>query len=353
MDSRSADEWLSPEPLLGRSDGSHLDRLEPEARVAASRLLWSLADPYHLVRGNDRWTEHLSRHTGGRIMGRASNPHGMPWTAGLDELAIRYGHEISWTRSVPTMGSSMRPLVTGRHPPHSERYLPPDGVLSGAFLPHGTVWGEPVEKPRSAYAPSYAPELGTMHAVLARFRRGDSLLVVAPFRFEPRDSAGDASGVSDTGERKERGRDVQAGTLLVPWGEIGDEIRPSARRTLAESGTLSLMAPLGNYVYSMEALDRGAGQGARLRGDLALGPHPPDIPDLSDLLIVEAPDLPPETLDDVTGHALPSLVLGALQELAVAWEAYGTASGDAEIAYRLVVERLDRSLLSRLGSFCG
>ncbi len=351
MESRSAEEWLSPEPLLGRSDGSQLDRLQPEAHAAASRLLWSLADPYYLVRGNDRWTEHLSRHTGGRILSRASNPHGMPWTAGLDELAIRYGHEISWTRSVPTVGASMRPLVTGRHPPHSERYLPPDGVLSGAFLPPGTVWGEPVERPRSAYAPSYAPELGAMHAVLARFRRGDSLLVVAAFGFEPRDSSSEASSPAGTGKPNGPRSDVQAGLFLVPWGEKHGEIRPSARRTLAESGTLSLMVPLGNYVYSMEALDRGAGQGARLRGDLALGRHPPDIPDLSDLLIVEAPDLPPETLDDVTGHALPSLALGALQELAVAWEAYGTASGEAEVAYRLVVERLDRSLLSRLGEF--
>ena len=351
MDAREAEEWLSAEPLLGRSDGSHLDRLEAEARAAASRLLWFLADPYYLVRGNDRWTEHVSRHTGGRIMSRAHNPHGLPWTSGLDELAIRYGHETSWTRYIPTSGSSRRPQVTGRHPPHSERYMPPDGVLTGAFLPHGTVWGDPVERPGSAYAPSYAPELGTMHAVLARFRRGDSLLVVAAFRFEPRDSSSEASSLPGTGELNSHRSDVQTGLFLVPWGEMDGEIRPSARRTLAESGTLSLMAPLGNYVYSVEALDRGAGQGARLRGDLALGPHPPDIPDLSDLLIIDAAPPSPESLDDVVGHILPSLQLGALQELGVAWEAYGLASGEAEVAYRLVIERLDRSLFSRLGEF--
>ena len=354
MDVREAEAWLSPVPLLEGSDESALNRLEPEAVAAARHRLWTLADPYYLVRGNDRWTEHMSRHTGGRIQRRARNPHGLPWTAGLDELAIRYGHETSWTRQVPTSGSSMRPLVTGRHPPHSERYMPPDGVLAtGAALPAGTVWGEVVERPRSAYAPSYAPELGTMHAVLARFRRGDSVLVVAPFRFQPRDTSEAASRpVQDDGAR-ERGRNVQAGLFLVPWAETGGGVRPRARRVLSERGTLSLMVPLGSYVYSVEALDRRAGHGARLRGDLALGPHPDDIPDLSDLLVIEAPERTPGSLDDVADLALPSLALGGLQELAVAWEAYGLGVGEAQVAYRVAIEPLDRSFLRRLGEALG
>ena len=353
MDAREAEEWLSPGPLLEGTHESRLDRLGPEARDAASRRLWSLADPYYLVRGNDRWTEHMSRHTGGRIQRRAYNPHGLPWTSGLDELAVRYGHETSWTRFIPASGSSRRPQVTGRHPPHSERYMPPERVLTGgAGPPAGMVWGEAVARPRSAYAPSYAPELGTMHAVLARFRRGDSLLVVAPFRFEPRGSSGAAPGPGSPIEGNVRRSNVQAGLFLVPWGETAGEIRPLANRRLAERGTLSLMVPLGSYIYSVEALDRAAGQGARLRADLALGPHPPDIPDLSDLLIIEAPDTPPDSLADVTGRALPSLALGGLQELAVAWEAYGLGAGEAGVVgYGLVIEPLDRSFLRRLGEF--
>ena len=352
MDARESEEWLSLALLLERTDGSGLDRLGPEAREAAARRLWALADPYYLVRGNDRWTEHMSRHTGGRIQRRAHNPHGLPWAAGLDELAIRYGHETSWARYVPTSGSSTRPRVTGRHPPHSERYMPPDGVLTGRFsLPAGTVWGDPVERPRSAYAPSYAPELGTMHTVLARFRRGDSLLVVAPFRFEPRDTSEAASPPGAAREEREHRRDVQAGLFLVPWAETVGEIRPPTHRMLSARGTLSLVAPLGSYVYSVEALDRRAGQGARLRGDLVLGPHPDDIPDLSDFLVVEARDRPAESIDDVTDHALPSLALGGLQDLAVAWEAYGLGTGEARIAYRLAIEPLDRSFLRRVGEF--
>ena len=89
-----------------------------------------------------------------------------------------------------------------------------------------------------------------------------------------------------------------------------------------------------------------------MRADLALGPHPPDIPDLSDLLIIEAPDTPPDSLADVTGRALPSLALGGLQELAVAWEAYGLGAGEAGVVgYGLVIEPLDRLFLRRLGEF--
>lgn len=228
--------------------------------------------------------------------------------------------------------------------------MPPDGVLDGgASLPPGTVWGDPVERPRSAYAPSYAPELGTMHTVLARFRRGDSLLVVAPFRFQSRDTSEAASIPVRREAGNERGRNVQAGLFLVPWAETGGAIRPPARRVLSESGTLSLMVPLGSYVYSVEALDRRAGHGARLRGDLVLGPHPDDIPDLSDLLIIEAPDRTPASLDDVAALALPSLALGGLQDLAVAWEAYGLGMGEAQVAYRVAIEPLDRSFFRRLG----
>lgn len=354
MDAGEAEEWLSLAPLLERADESGLSRLDPGSREAARRRLWTLADPYYLVRGNDRWTEHMSRHTDSRIQGRAYNPHGLPWTSGLDELAIRYGHETSWSRYVPATGSSMRPRVTGRHPPHSERYMPPAGVLAGvSALPAGTVWGDPVERPRSAYAPSYAPELGTMHTVLARFRRGDSLLVVAPFRLESRDTSEAGSGPDGPVEGSESRRNVQAGLFLVPWAETVAEIRPPAHRMLSDRGTLSLKAPLGSYVYSVEALDRRNGHGARLRGDLVLGPHPDDIPDLSDFLIVEAPDRAPESLDDVTGDALPSLTLGALRELAVAWEAYGLGAGEAGIAYRLAIEPLDRSFFRRLGEFLG
>ena len=352
MDPREGEDWRSLALLLERTDESGLDRLAGEAREAASRRLWALADPYYLVRGNDRWTEHMSRHTLGRIQRRAYNPHGLPWTAGLDELAVRYGHETSWSRSVSTVGSSMRPRVTGRHAPHSERYMPPDGVLTGRFsLPPNTVWGDPVERPRSAYAPSYAPELGTMHTVLARFRRGDSLLVVAPFRFEPRDTSEAASTPNVPEAGRARRRDVQTGLFLVPWEETVGEIRPPTHRVLSARGTLSVMAPLGSYVYSVEALDRRAGHGARLRGDLVLGRHPDDIPDLSDFLIIEAPERAPESLDDATDHALPSLVLGGLQELAVAWEAYGLGAGEAAIAYRLAIEPLERSFLRRLGEF--
>ena len=82
-----------------------------------------------------------------------------------------------------------------------------------------------------------------------------------------------------------------------------------------------------------------------------MGPHPDDIPDLSDFLIIEAPDRMPESVDDVLDRALPSLALGGLRELAIAWEAYGLGRGEDRIAYRLRVEPLDRSFLRRVGEF--
>ncbi len=351
MDVRMAEEWSSLALLLEEWDRFHPDRTAPEDLEAARRRVWTLADPYYLVPGNDRWTEHMSRHTGSRIFGRAANPHGLPWTAGLDELSIRYGHETGWTRSVPAVGSGMRPVVSGRHPRHSERYMPPDGVLAASTPSDGMAWGAPVERRRTAYAPSYAPELGTLRTVVARFRRGDSLLVVAPFRMERPGGEDPLAGAPPAESASSRLGRVRAGLFLLPWDEIAFEPRPAARRTRATGGTLSLAVPLGDYAYSVEVLDRGAGQGARARGHVALAPHPDDIPDLSDLLVAADAPPSPRSLDEVADRLLPSLELGGLQRLSVVWEAYGLGPEDAEISYRLSAERLDRSLLGRVGEF--
>ena len=221
--------------------------------------------------------------------------------------------------------------------------MPPDGVLGGvASLPGGMVWGDPVERPRSAYAPSYAPELGTMHTVLARFRRGDSLLVVAPFRFEPRDTSEAVAGpgTPEGGECEHR-RDVQAGLFLVPWAETAGEMRPPAA---AHAVGHAVRCPSWyRWAATCTAWKPSTAGPARERvfgGIWSLGPHPDDIPDLSDFLIIEAPDRAPGSVDDIDGPctAVPGCSAGCRS-----WRSRGRPTGSGWVKARIAYQPRGRA----------
>ena len=349
MDADRVEEWTDPEPLLGRSDTDHFDGLEGEDRGAFATRLWALADPYYLIRGNDRWTEHLSRQVSGRIQSRARNPHGIAWSGGLDELAVRYGHETSWLRSIPRAGMDPSSVsVVGRHLPKTARYLPPDGLLSDSTLGEPAAWGVGVQRPRSAYAPSYAPDLATLDTQLARFRRGDSLTVVGAFRLTPPGAGGQGDLVQRPGE----GGAVRAGLFLFDEHSLVAARPVAATRSFGSpEGVLTATVPLGSYLVSVEALDRDAKSGGRVRGGLRVAPYLEDIPVLSDLLLIDVTDSLPESLDNAIAHALPAPTLAALQPVGVAWEVYGLGPGDEELQYRIAVEHENRSMLRRAGEW--
>ncbi len=388
MDTDRAEEWTNPKPLLGHDDADLLQRLEDEDRTALVARLWTLADPYYLVRGNDRWTEHLSRQVSGRIQSRARNPHGIAWSRGLDELAVRYGHETSWLRSIPRAGMDPSSVsVVGRHLPKTERYMPPDGLLSHSTLGEPASWGVGVQRPRSAYAPSYAPDLATLHTQIARFRSGDSIVVVGAFRLRLPEVDGQGDVVQRPGDQRPlvqgagnqrrdeplaeqrtataiptggagssigavAERSVQAGLFLFDANALGGTRPVAATRSFGPAeGVLTATVPLGSYLVSVEALDRDAKSGGRVRGGLAMAPYLEDIPVLSDLLLIDATDSLPRSLDTAIAHALPSLTLAALRPVGVAWEVYGLSPGDEELQYRITVEHENRSALRRAGEW--
>lgn len=347
-----AGRWRDPSVLL--VDRGDVIRAT-EGSLPADRLVartWQLADPLFLKPGNDRLTEHFARRTVSDIRSGSRSAYGMSWGADLEELLVRYGWEVGWERTRAGPGESRSTGIVGHHHPESLTYMPtPDAIARPATAGEG-AWDLSPDRPRSAYAPLYAPVMTPADVQIARFWRGDSVLVVAAYRMTaPEDENGPGAPLlrrldSDVPPDQP----VQAGLFLLP--EVGGGIQ-GATTTAGPVGRLSLQVPAGAYLASVESLIPELGRASRARLGLVADTLPPDVPALSDALLLDASRAMPETLMAAVGQALPGTAILPGQPLGVAWEVTGLGFEAVNMAYRLIVEKQDRGLLQKVGALVG
>ena len=163
-------------------------------KAAAEERLWLLSDPLYLVDGNDRMTEQYARAVIVRMRREAVNPYGVEWGDDIEELTLRYGAEKAWERrrSMPNGTLQDTRSIVGRHHPKSQEFLPPDEALADPAQVAAGDWTLEQRRPWTGYAPPYAPDLNALETQVARFRRGDSLLVAGAFAPEEEGAAEDA-----------------------------------------------------------------------------------------------------------------------------------------------------------------
>ncbi|MFP3947953.1 MAG: hypothetical protein ACLFWG_04415 [Longimicrobiales bacterium] len=332
--------WLDPDVLLDGEADDVWDDAEPGERSALRDRLWALSDPLHLVQGNDRLTEHYARHTVSWIREDAENPYGMSWGWDLEELVVRYGAEMGWNRTTTPAGSLRPANIVGHHHPESRHFLPPGPALSDPFGFEGPGWvadadpegGSGADEAATAYAPPYAPDLRFEPFQIARFRRGEEMIVVAGYRVppdttrpDPPEGGAEAIGSDDGDESGDGAREdadlprvdgvgprdldfrdasrVRAGLFLFRAdgglagspayerrrGGAGPGDDPTREREASSSsGALHLRVPMGRYLVSVEAWDSTAARAGRFRRGIGLEPLPPDVAAISDLVILEA-----------------------------------------------------------------
>lgn len=371
MDEERREQWLDPEIVLDRDAHSTWDDASEEDRDLLRDRLWTLADPLFLVPGNDRLTEHFARHTASWIREDARNPYGLSWGWDLTRLVVRYGSEVGWERTRPRVGSLRPASVVGHHHPESRQYLPPGEVFSDPAAADPGEWELEVRRPRTSYAPPYAPRLEAESFQIARFRRGRNLVVVAGFRLPP-DTAREEDGYAGEGASPpaprgeapgapdEEGEDarlgagpagpVQAGLFLVDE-DAGDRLRTV--RTGRERGGLRLRAPPGRYLLSVEVWSPGKARAGRARGGVRLVDNGSGAAAISDLLLMDAGDGVPRSLDEAVDRARPELRACVGETLAIGWETYGAELRRETLEFRLLIERTDRGLLQRAGEWLG
>jgi len=353
MDPEQAKRWREPRRAVQGGVRDVVDDADGDDRADALSRLWTLADPSYLVPGNDRRTEHYARWTVARIRERARNPYQIGWGGDLEELLVRFGWEVGWERA-RSWNITEAPAVVGHQHPAGREYMPSaDAMRDPATAGIEDLAPGGLRRPRSLYAPAYAPVILPMDGQVVVFPRGDRETVVAT-AFVPADTtrhpgddwprpwmeAGDQAGLPD-----------RAGLFLVPV--LGRGAILSRTRTGTGEGSLLLEAPAGDYVVSVEAWrppERVAGRTRMgLRGDtVAL-----DLATLSGLLLVDEGRAAPTSLEEAAGRALVHRAARSGGSVGVVWEINGLGWSPATVTYDLSLEAADRGFFRRIGEGLG
>lgn len=325
-------EWTDLSELL---DGDALDaygKLDCTSREPANRRIWWLADPLFSTPGNERRTEHFARRTWGEIDRGGANGFGMSWANDMMEMIVRYGWAEKWTQQQPTgMTDGSTSFVAHEREPdfHFLASVPP-------VTPIGEIgdssWNLFEENPREGYSPRYANAFLTIKPQVARFRRGDSTLVVAAF-------------------------DVTADTswkyiavhpaLVIAQGDTTRFLLAIFDSTPRRSA-LWITAPSRESLASLELLSLDGKVAGRWRG--AVRPLAIDSARraISDILIFDGADSLAASIEGAIASALGDSVIRQDRKVGVYWETYGDAPDDSVRSVSLTLTPIAPGLMTRV-----
>jgi hypothetical protein len=169
------------------------------------------------------------------------------------------------------------------------------------------------------------------------------------------DSAGEPLGRSNSGDADGVGPfrrplwepsvagfspDTLAGLFLYPVEGDGE---PFSVHGAGGEGVLQITAPPGGYLLSLEQWVPEERWGARVRHGIRGEPMPPDVPHLSDLLILDTGSRVPDSLPEALPRLRASMEVPEEGVITVAWEVYGLGLRSEPLTFKL-------SLLNPKGS---
>jgi hypothetical protein len=322
-------------PMGVRCDWNHLGQaLEPQEKAVYDRLdcrqrdsvdayLFWRGRPAFSRPGNDVRVQWYARMTAIRAYGEGITHHGMVGSRDYFEMLQRYGMETSYARRPPKEGYDVN--VVGLEPKPSYAFLAP--------LEEGK-WPPEAEKPASRFSTTrFAKSIGTLQNVqLARFRRGDSLVVVAGFNAVVNDTMFSSPAVA-AGISLSNSPTARTATTIQP--------APGGRGSLGVRGK-------GGGVVSVELMDSVHRSFSIYR--LPVDSTPAAI---SDLLITVPGDSLPESLEDATKIVWPGLRVPVGGTVGLYWETYGATAADSLLSVTLSVEPVKPGFFGRLTQSIG
>lgn len=328
--------WINVSPLLDSELRKPYRRLPCAEREARLGRIWWLADPLLMTPGNERRTEHFSRVLHTALQQEARNTHGLSWGGDLAELTVRFGWPEKWTQQPsPSMYPGSEPMITGHErEPGFHFFLtawPPDSL----GLVTDSLWEIDQFPPQEKYAPLYARAFARLDAQVARFRRGDSTVVVAAY---------DVS--RDTLFRRRR--------LRAALVAMGDETTGAVIAETADAPhrqVLTLTSPWNSQLIGVELLTSDSMAAARWRSGFSGIPLTPDRISVSDLLFVDGGPSLPANLAEATPRAHGGTEFSRNTKVGLFWELYGEAPADSTLPISLTISPLETGLLrSALGA---
>jgi len=322
-------EWIDISRLLESDFRKEYERLSCDERQALAERIWWFADPLLMTPGNERRTEHFSRVVYTALQKDAANTFGMRWGDDLTEMVVRFGWSEKWTRRPESLTSDTRPAVTGHDASPGFHFLvkrrPPESV----DLVADSLWDLERTPPQELYAPYYARSFAQLDAQVARFRRGDSTVVIAAY---------------DVGEDTLlRNRKFSAALTVVGDVMSGADTREISEAPLTQVMQITTASP--SRLVGLELLAADSAGAVRWRSgfrDLSLNPGRLIV---SDLLFVDGGPALPGDLADAVSRAHAGTVFSRSAKVALFWELYGKAPADTALPVSLTISPLGAGFL--------
>jgi hypothetical protein len=326
---------MSLAPMGVRCDWNHLgqaleplekavyDRLDCRQRDSADAYLFWRGRPAFSRPGNDVRVQWYARMTAIRAYGEGVTHHGMVGSRDYFEMLSRYGMETSYARRPPKENEEIN--VVGLEPKPAYAFLAPH---------EEGKWPPEAAKPASRFSTTrFAKAIGTLENVqLARFRRGDSVVVVAGFNAVVNDTMFSSPAVT-AGISLSNSPTAPTATTL--------KLAPGGR------GSLGVRGKPGGIV-SVELMDSVHRAFSIYRVPLDSAPAT-----ISDLLITVPGDELPESPEQAATAVWPGLRVAVGATIGLYWETYNVTAADSLLAVTLSVEPVKPGFFGRLTQSLG
>jgi hypothetical protein len=315
--------WRDISVLLPPNTRHYYEGLSCAARQDVEDRYWILGRPRLSVDGNEWRAEFYVRRLQARLANRSATPQAGAWGRDGEELLLRYGWPVGWSK-VERMGSVVpEQSVIGHDPSPSFNFAPDEALYDTAASAQNDAWDMKIRTAESRFAPRLVKRVAPVGMQIARFRRGDSTLVVSAFK------ASDDSLVA-------------AGPAV-----LGVTLADGTVRTIqaaGSSGTATLMLERSPLLAGIEVADTTTSTLARSRALLRPFARGNGLA-VSDLLLFSAEEGAPESITAALERAFPGDTLYRERPIGVYWETYGVAEQGEELDVAVTVERIDRSWL--------
>ena len=325
MDEPTRCAWTDIHTLLPSDTRERYESMSCTARESLARRYWLLSRPRLSAPANEWRNEFFARRVQGWIAARTKTPHNMTWGADQEELLLRYGWPETWGRVRPSgaLSTAGEAGIIGHDPSPSFVFAPHEELLDSVAIAGDAAWDVRSRLGESRFKPRNVRRIAAVAVQLARFRRVDTVLVVAAY------TSSDDSLVSPT---------ARLAASIDDSVTIVGETRP------ARQGTSVVRLPGDPRLAGIEITDSVSGTLARSRVAYAPqrdGGHT----SLSDLLFYRVGPEPASELDSALARAIPGDTVGRDRPLGLFWETYGLPAIGDSVDVAVTVERIDRSWL--------
>lgn len=316
--------WRDIAPLLSDDDRDAYTRVGCDERSDLENRYWLLSRPQLATggRANEWFNEFNARRVLNWLGERAATPHLLTWGPDAAELVLRYGWPTAWSRvSTSSVGAS-EPSIVGHDPSPSFAFAPVRVRADSMVALAPEAWSLGSTRSEARYAPRLVRFVTGVAAQIARFRRGDSTLVVAAFS----------------------ARHDSLRTVISALAAIGDDSLPVVGIDSGGTGRTRVSVAGQPTLAGIEITDTTTRALARTRiefipvadsGRLAL----------SDLLVYRAGAEPAASLESALAQAVPGDTVSRRSAIGVFWETYGLSTDGEAVDVAVSVERVDRGWL--------